>query len=654
LGLLLLTLASLATPALAQGEEFSLLFCSQVANYPMSDRERGGFDIELAAILADELGAEPGFVWTNFDDIGIRDTLHSGLCDVAIGVGEGVGSMLTTVPYLNASYAFVTREGDGLNIESLDDPQLANLRIATYQNGLPTIALRNRNIVENVMEIAAIVGPHGVDANTPILDTLLADEADVAIVYGPAAAARAAAEGGGLSVTRLTPEVDMGASLIQLSRILTIGVRPQDEALRDALNRALAHRWSDVTAILDAYGIPRFPVAAPIDAGEFANASKVGVIFPARTPAVLLNSPTGEDALRGAAVAENAVSLRDTAQSPFLVLNAHAPTVEAVERAALRMVLVDHVDALIGGYDPLEAEAIARIAAEHDVAFFNVGSEDARLRNKECYPTTFHVAPSTAMVAAATLGVATDYGGTRVHAVVERGSDSDALVELLIELAQESGATVVGHTVVEPNQFVYYPVFQEFATSGADTVLLVLSAESQEAFLSQAPPEQFLYLGVTPLRGQSRPYLQRFSQVAPGSATDPRVVAWDPALESPINSTFSSRTGEPLEPTAWATYAAVVIAFQASQAGEFDSPAALGSFLSRPGALPDIGKSDSTVFRPEDGQMLQELYVISVDPAASWGRSAATRTALAQVMAVVPAEVSASARLEVPMSCEAP
>src|SRR5690606_4110716 len=150
---------------------------------------------------------------------------------------------------------------------------------------------------------------------------LMAGEVDVAIVYGPFAAARAAEADGALVVTALTPEVDIGPSLLQLSRILTIGVRTHDEALRDALNRALASRWDDVVAVLDAYGVPRFEVPRPVFTDELAGATGVGAIFPATTPAALPNGPVGDDARRGVLVAENAVPLRGGSQAPFLVLN---------------------------------------------------------------------------------------------------------------------------------------------------------------------------------------------------------------------------------------------------------------------------------------------------------------------------------------------
>jgi mxaJ protein len=631
---------------------YELSFCAPVANYPMADKALGGFDIDIAELLADELGAEASIVWTTFDEIGIRDTLHSGLCDVALGVTEGVEGLLTTVPYLKTSYAFVTLAADDIEIESLDDPQLRQLRIATYQAGLPSIALQRRGIVDNVIEIAAIIRPTGVDSNTPILDTLVSDVADVAIVYGPAAAARASLEAEALRITPVTPELDFGSNLLQLSRIITMGVRPNDEALRDNLNRAFAHRWEDVTAILDAYSIPRFPVSPPIDTAELAGAYKVGVIVPARTPAALTNSPIGDDGLRGALVAENAVSLGSASTVPFHVLLANAPTVAAVERAARRLIAVDGVHALIGGYDPMEAEAIARVAAQFDIPFFNVGSEEDALRDLACYPTAFHVAPSTSLMTESTLRVAASHGAVQIHAVLVRDGGEEALLQSLTDVAQTLGVEVVGHTFVDDGQYVYYPIINELAASSVDAVLLNMSAESQEVFLSQAATVAGLppLLGVTPVRGQSRPYLHRFIQVAATVATEPRVVVWDPAFESPLNTTFSARTGEPMEAPAWTTYAAVVIASQAAAAGSLESTGSLREYLQDSGNLIDVGKESPVYFVSDDQQMRQELYVIEPRADASWGRTVAARTALAGIVDVV-SDLDHVVRQQGPATC---
>src|SRR5690606_3637444 len=301
-----------------------------------------------------------------------------------------------------------------------------------------------------------------------------AGDLDVAIVYGPFAAARAAEEPVALTVTPLRPEVDRGPSLLRLSRTLSIGVRPQDESLRDVLNVALARRWDDVTAILDSYAVPRFEVTRPLEPDVPGAVAKVGLILPASTLASLPNAPVGDDARLGALVAENAMQLRGDGQTRLLVLIAHAPTIGAVERSARRLVAVDGVNALIGGYDVGEARILASVAAELGVPFFNVGSEEDRLRSPECYPTTFHIAPSTAMTLWASLAtVGADAG--LVCAVIEGDLAVEDLRSYLERSVAEAGATLLGTAVVEPGQYVYYPLLQEVAAEQVDTVLMLMS-----------------------------------------------------------------------------------------------------------------------------------------------------------------------------------
>lgn len=632
---------------------FELRFCAAIANYPASDRDRGGFDIELAELIADELGATATFTWTNFDEIGMRDSLHAGLCDVVIGVTEGVPNILTTVPYLNAPYAFVTRSASDLSIQSLDDPQLRELVIGTYQAGLPSIALSNRGIVDNVVEIAAVVRRNGVDADAPILAALLDGSVDVAIIYGPVAAAAATESAVGLDLTPVTPEIDFGARLLQLSRILTLGVRSHDEALRDRLNRVLAHRWDEVTAVLDAYEIPRLGVARPHDFAELNVIGKVGVILPAGTPAALPNATVGNDAVRGAAVADSYVSVYRENLQPVQVLRAHAPTLEATERAALRLLQVEQVGALVGGYSPEEARLLARMAAEYGVAYFNVASWDDSLRDPTCFPTTFHIAPSRSMMLAATMAaVATQ---DRSIALVVEAADGETSLAGLEELARQAGHQLADVIGVAPGLFVYFPLLQELKAKDPDTVILLMSSDGQEMLLSQAASllPEVNFLGVSPIGGQSRSYLHRFLQAAPRLATQPRLVAWDPALENSLNKTFTSRTGEPLEPVAWSTFAGIVTAYRAAIDGSLASVGDLGAFLSEPQLGADLGKGADTRFRASDGQLLQELYVTQVDPDAAWGKTATARTAIARPLRTVPLAAT-EAVLGAAAACQAP
>src|SRR5690606_9917829 len=142
--------------------------------------------------------------------------------------------------------------------------------------------------------------------------------------------------------------------------------------------------------------------------------------------------------------------------------------------------------ALIGGYDPGEARALARIAAKFGVPFLNVGSEEDALRDTSCYPTTFHIAPSTTTMAASTIGVAASQDASSLFFVLVRDEGEEELLLHLSEVAEGLGLEVVGHAMVDAGQYVYYPVINELTSSQADAAILVLSAESQEVFLSQA------------------------------------------------------------------------------------------------------------------------------------------------------------------------
>lgn len=653
-GLALLLIFHLAVPAHANPWE--LAFCAPVGAWPMSDQDRPGFDNAIAEILADELGATATFTWTNFDEVGIRDTLHAGLCDVAVGIGEGVGEVLSTVPYLKTPYVFVTRTDRGLNITSLDDPQLTTLAIGTYQAGIPSIALRNRGIVDNVREYASIIRPAGVDDHTPILDAVLAGEVDVGIVYGPVAAARADEEGGSLRLEAVTPEVDFGDTILQLSRIWTIGVRPHDEALRDRLNLALAARWDDVVAVLDAYAVPQMALSRPLDIEEDPDSTRVGVIYPARTPASLQNAPIGDAMRLGRIMAENTVALLDDPEAPFVVLDAHAPTLEAAERAAQRLIHADGVDALVGGYDPAEARALARIAAEHEVAFFDIGSEEDALRDARCYPTALHVAPSGSMVVDATIQTLPGDDAPAVFAVAERDTAMEVLPTSVQEGLQRHGGTLVGSALVDPGQFIYFPVFDAIRSSGADTVLLLMDPDAQEFFLGQAAAMNLgvRFVGLSTVRGQSRPYLQRYLQVAPGLGATPRMAVWDPALPTSVNEAFAARTSEPMEPVAWTTYAAILSMFAAAEAGVVHDTDALLRFLTEPTTQLDVGKETPARYRAADRQMLQDLYLVEVVPDAPWGRTAAARIATARVVGTVPLDATAAVVGGTSEECGAP
>ena len=638
---------TVAMSVTAQGEwEFKV--CAQPYNYPASSYNRPGYENRIAAILADELGAELVFEWATLDDETIARTLHAGVCDAVIGIGDGVAGVESTVPFLRAPYTFVSRAENNLDVVSLDDPRLAELTIGTYPGGIPSLALSNRGLQNNVREYAPVASPSGFDRDTAVLDALINGEIDIAIVYGPAAAARREEEPGLLHIVPVAPEIDSGASLLQMFRTFTIGVRPHDIDFRERLDFALAARWEEIQATIDSYGIPQLDIIRPPTALEAEPGTvNVGIVVPSETAAFHLYETAGEAARLGAELAKNYIALHtDRYDTPFEVLIASAPSNEAAVRAAERLAVTEGVLALVGGFGRAQAEQLSRIADERDLVFFNIAASDEALRGKLCSPSTFHIVASTSMYADAVLAWYAERGLDDWYLVHETTEEGEAFVEhvrmMLADIIPDG--RVVGTSAVEPDQFVFLDEIQAIRDAAPDVVLLHLEAEDLIMFYGQLEGQGVSAIVTTIPNGQTqtREFLYRLSQAAPSSATAARPMMWEASIDEgeagEINESYKSRTGDPMEPSAWAAYAAILITFEAASAGTAHDAASLIEFLSNPKTTfgLDLGKGDGVSFRQWDHQLRQPLYIVQITPDASWGRTASTRLAIVEAIGVVP------------------
>jgi len=128
----LFALALLATtPAAAAGWE--LRVCADPDNLPFSDRAGEGFDNKIAAILAEEMGADLSYVW--LPDLRGRTRqryVQGGECDMVMGVIDGQPGFLTSYAYYRTGYVFLYPDTAPFTVASLDDAVLKDLRI-----GLP-------------------------------------------------------------------------------------------------------------------------------------------------------------------------------------------------------------------------------------------------------------------------------------------------------------------------------------------------------------------------------------------------------------------------------------------------------------------------------------------------------------------------------------
>jgi mxaJ protein len=238
-----------------------LRVCSDPNNLPFSNQREEGFENRIAEILAEELDARLTYTWWAQRRGFVRNTLGAGTCDLVMGVPSSFELALPTRPYYRSTYVFVTRRGSGVVVRSFDDPALREVRVGVhligddYSNTPPAHALGARGISRNVRGYM-IYGDYGQE-NPParILDALVADEIDVAVVWGPLAGYFAPRLGAELEIVPVSPEIDV--PFLPMVFDISMGARREDSVFVRQVEEVLDRRRADVDSILAAYGVPR-------------------------------------------------------------------------------------------------------------------------------------------------------------------------------------------------------------------------------------------------------------------------------------------------------------------------------------------------------------------------------------------------------------
>ena len=238
-----------------------LRVCADPNNLPFSNRQEEGFENRIAALVASDLGRPLRYVWLPERRGYVRRTLGAGICDVLLGVPEGLETVLATRPYYRSTYVFLSRADDARIVRSLDDSLLRRLRVGVhligddYQNTPPAHALARRHIVDNVVGFP-IYGNYA-EPNPPskLVDAVADRDVDLAIIWGPFAGYFGPRERVKLRLLPVAPASD-GPSL-PFTFALALGVGRTDSVLRDQLDAVLVRRHREIEQLLDRYGVPR-------------------------------------------------------------------------------------------------------------------------------------------------------------------------------------------------------------------------------------------------------------------------------------------------------------------------------------------------------------------------------------------------------------
>ena len=378
---------------------------------------------------------------------------------------------------------------------------------------------------------------------------------------------------------------------------------------------------------------------------------RIGVVVPARTGSstvrTSINDYPGQGARMGALIAESTVGGETQAQGTLLdLLMANAPTAEAAQRAAERLVEADEIHALVGGIGEGQAEALSAVAEAAGIPFFNIGSSRDALRGDACGRYTFHIEASAAMYLDAMVARSAAARARRWYVVAEDNADGAAMQARAAEAVQRhgEGGEVVGTAAVAPGQAVYFNEINAAAEAGADCILLLTGEVDQLVFLSQydTAGEAMPVMAFPTVVSQTRDYIATARYLAPNANPIERIALWETTLADAgadaFNTRFMSRWGEPADPTAWAAYHAVKIFADAVWESGSVEGEAIVSYLESEDAQFDVLKGGAVSFRPWDHQLRQPLYAVGVNQDGEWDAlSLRDRVDVASHEATIPA-----------------
>ena len=237
-----------------------LRVCADPNNLPFSNDRAQGFENRLADLVAEEMGATVRYTWWAQRRGFIRNTLRSLACDVVMGVPTSYELVLATRPYYRSTYVFLQRREAAFRVRSFDDPVLRRLRIGVhvigddYANPPPAHALASRGMIANVSGYSIFGNYAEPDPPARLVRAVAAGEIDVAVVWGPLAGYFAPRQHVPLELTPVSPEIDL--PFLPFVFDISMGVRREEEGLRDELDAILERRAGDIRSLLREFGVP--------------------------------------------------------------------------------------------------------------------------------------------------------------------------------------------------------------------------------------------------------------------------------------------------------------------------------------------------------------------------------------------------------------
>lgn len=249
----------LALLAVASAEARVIRICASSNNLPFSNEQHQGFENQIIDMVARQLAVDVRYVWIAPSDSSYL-ALEANRCDLIPGVAGSDAAVVSTRPYYQSSYVFVTRRARRLGLRTLDDPRLKGL----------TLGLHTPAHYQPATSWVKRVGVHGLQADArntdrmrrnavgssagALMEAVNRGQLDAAVVWGPLATHYARDSKAPLELAPLLPS---GSSPAFAAIGVSMGVSRRSPELVDEVQRALDASRAEINAILDQFGVPR-------------------------------------------------------------------------------------------------------------------------------------------------------------------------------------------------------------------------------------------------------------------------------------------------------------------------------------------------------------------------------------------------------------
>jgi quinoprotein dehydrogenase-associated probable ABC transporter substrate-binding protein len=233
----------------------TLRVCADPGNMPLSDRAQEGYENKILDVLARSMGARLSYYWRSYDgDIVSQAFGTADECDILIDMPDHDQDLLNTVPIYRTSYVLVWRTNENLNIRSLDDARLKQLRLGVFQISALREALSNHGVRTNVQLWPVASDTEWVPAHQPWhqVEQVADGKLDIAAAWGPMAGWLDTMKGAHLTVQ----PTNLMDNTVPMEFSLGVGVPKQDVVLKFALDDALKRNRAEIEGILRKYGVP--------------------------------------------------------------------------------------------------------------------------------------------------------------------------------------------------------------------------------------------------------------------------------------------------------------------------------------------------------------------------------------------------------------